>query len=385
MSLPERPSLEYLKKLAKDRLPALRRADPTARLADAQLAVAREHGFPSWRALRTRLTVLEATHGHEPSRPAETIPTLFDAIKRGDEPAVQAMLTADPPLAQARDADGSTPLLQAAEWNQPGIVALLLARGADPQRPYAHSAHTPLSWALTTGALDAAHALLRGGVEPDLFCAAGLGEVARVSAFFDADGRLRPGTSRTGSSRYAADGSRLPCPPGTDREVISDALYLASRNGQDEVVAHLLTRSPDLGFRAFLGGTALHWAYWSGSRAAVDLLLGAGADPTARDGFLRCTPRAFGICLPANWGWTAKVRQRLAADRALAGILDGRGAPLHEAAREGHAEIVDLLLESGADPRQRDGDGKTPRDLALERPDRPGCVEAARRLERAVG
>ena len=68
MSLPERPSLEYLKKLAKDRLPALRRADPTARLADAQLAVAREHGFPSWRALRTRLTVLEATHGHEPSR-----------------------------------------------------------------------------------------------------------------------------------------------------------------------------------------------------------------------------------------------------------------------------------------------------------------------------
>lgn len=213
MSLPERPSLEYLKKLAKDRLPGLRRADPTARLADAQLAVAREHGFPSWRALRTRLTVLEATHGHERSWPAETIPTLFDAIKRGDEPAVQAMLTADPPLAQARDADGSTPLLQAAEWNQPGIVALLFARGADPQRPYAYSAHTPLSWALTTGALDAARALLRGGVEPDLFCAAGLGEVARVSAFFDADGRLRPGASRTGSSRYAADGTRLPCPP----------------------------------------------------------------------------------------------------------------------------------------------------------------------------
>ena len=50
MSLPERPSLEDLKKLAKDRLPALRRADPTARLADAQLAVAREHGFPSRRA-----------------------------------------------------------------------------------------------------------------------------------------------------------------------------------------------------------------------------------------------------------------------------------------------------------------------------------------------
>ena len=51
MSLPERPNLEYLKKLAKDRLPALRRANPAAKLADAQLAVAREHGFaPAARA-----------------------------------------------------------------------------------------------------------------------------------------------------------------------------------------------------------------------------------------------------------------------------------------------------------------------------------------------
>jgi ankyrin repeat protein len=385
MSLPDRPNLEYLKKLAKDRLSTLRRTNPAAKLADAQLAVAREHGFASWRALRARVKAFEATPEPEPFWPAETIQTLFDAIKRGDEPAVRAMLASDPRLAGAGDADGSTALLQAAEWNQPAMVALLLARGADPQRPYAHSAHTPLSWALTTGAFDAARALVRGGVEPDLFCAAGLGEVTRVRAFFDAEGRLRPGASRTGSSRYAADGGRLPCPPATDREVISDAVYIAARNGQGEVVAHLLTRSPDLGFRAFLGGTALHWAYWSGSRATVDLLLRAGADPTLRDGFLRCTPRAFGICLPASWGWTAKVRQRLAEDHALAGILDGRGAPLHEAAREGHAEIVDLLLEAGADPRQRDGDGKTPRDLALERPDRPGCVEAARRLTLALG
>jgi ankyrin repeat protein len=384
MSLPERPNLEYLKKLAKDRLPALRRVNPMARLADAQLVVAREHGFPSWRALRARLQTLEATPEPEPSWPAETIQTFFDAIQRGDEAAVRAKLASDPRLAQAADADGSTALLQAAEWNQPAMVALFLARGADPQRPYAHSAHTPLSWALTVGALDAARALVRGGVEPDLFCAAGLGDVTRVRAFFDAEGRLRPGASCTGSTRYA-DGTRLPCPPNTDQEVISDAVYIASRNGQDEVVAHLLARAPELGFRAFLGGTALHWAYWSGSRVTVDLLLRAGADPTARDGFLRCTPRAFGICLPANWGWTAKVRQRLAEDRSLAGVLDGRGAPLHEAAREGHAEIVDILLEAGANPRQSDENGKTPRDLALERPDRPGCVEAARRLERAMG
>jgi hypothetical protein len=44
-----------------------------------------------------------------------------------------------------------------------------------------------------------------------------------------------------------------------------------------------------------------------------------------------------------------------------------------------------MVLEAGADPRQRDGNGKTPGDLARERPDRPRCVEAGQRLERAMG
>jgi ankyrin repeat protein len=114
MSLPEGPNLEYLKKLAKDRLPDLRRVNPMARLADAQLMVAREHGFASWRALRAAL------HRRQPppSWPAETIQALFDAIKRGDEATVRAMLAADSRLANAGDADGSTALLQAAEVNR---------------------------------------------------------------------------------------------------------------------------------------------------------------------------------------------------------------------------------------------------------------------------
>ena len=53
--LPERASLEYLKKLAKDRLQDLRRADPGAKLADALLEVARDYGFPSWRALKAEI------------------------------------------------------------------------------------------------------------------------------------------------------------------------------------------------------------------------------------------------------------------------------------------------------------------------------------------
>ncbi|HEX6993364.1 MAG TPA: hypothetical protein VF339_04380 [Gammaproteobacteria bacterium] len=48
--LPERASLEYLKKLAKERLAQMRRVDPAAKLSASLLEVAREHGFSSWRA-----------------------------------------------------------------------------------------------------------------------------------------------------------------------------------------------------------------------------------------------------------------------------------------------------------------------------------------------
>lgn len=53
--LPERPSLDFLRKLAKTRLTELRRTNPDVKLAMAQLEVAREHGFPSWRALKAQL------------------------------------------------------------------------------------------------------------------------------------------------------------------------------------------------------------------------------------------------------------------------------------------------------------------------------------------
>jgi len=59
--LPEHPSLEYLRKLAKNRLPELRRTNPDAKLATALLHVAREHGFPSWRAVKAQLDSQSAT------------------------------------------------------------------------------------------------------------------------------------------------------------------------------------------------------------------------------------------------------------------------------------------------------------------------------------
>jgi hypothetical protein len=51
-SLPAQPSLEHLRKDAKRRLAKLRAGGASAQLADAQLLLAREYGFPNWRALK---------------------------------------------------------------------------------------------------------------------------------------------------------------------------------------------------------------------------------------------------------------------------------------------------------------------------------------------
>jgi ankyrin repeat protein len=214
--------------------------------------------------------------------------------------------------------------------------------------------------------MECAQTLVKLGAEPDLFCAAGIGAIDHVQACFDEAGRLVPGAARTGSSRFAADGSRLPCPPPTAREQISDALYIACRNGQAEVVRFLLSKQPDLSFRAYLGATPLHWAYFGGSRAVVELLERSGADAAIRDDTLGCTPRSFGICVPANWGFAFLVRARLAEDPSLVNLMDGRTSPLHEAARNDRVEVVRILLDHGANPSLTNGDGKTPLDLAVE-------------------
>lgn len=121
MQLPERPSLEYLKKLAKERLQHLRRSNPNAKLAAALLAVARDHGFPSWRALKEEVE----------KRLQTNVEQFFEAAKQGHDDVVRRLLQqgADPNVRE--DGDNTTPLHWAAAKGHIDVVRTLLDAGAD--------------------------------------------------------------------------------------------------------------------------------------------------------------------------------------------------------------------------------------------------------------
>src|SRR5688500_12559453 len=67
-NLPPQPSLEYLRKQAKALLSELQQRNPALQLADAQHALAREYGFPSWPKLKAHIDELSRV------RPAATNP-----------------------------------------------------------------------------------------------------------------------------------------------------------------------------------------------------------------------------------------------------------------------------------------------------------------------
>lgn len=121
--LPERPSLEFLRKLAKDRLEEIRRDDPNAKLTTAQLAIAQYYDFKNWRALKAEV------EKHETKKRAWT--PLHTAARDGNLDEVRRLLAAgaDPNFREA--GDNTTPLHWAAASRQTEIVRALLDAGAD--------------------------------------------------------------------------------------------------------------------------------------------------------------------------------------------------------------------------------------------------------------
>jgi ankyrin repeat protein/catechol 2,3-dioxygenase-like lactoylglutathione lyase family enzyme len=153
LNLPERASYEYLKKLAKERLALIRTREPGAKLADAQLSIAREYGFSSWRALKAEMDI----------RQAPQVAEFMRACKAGDLETLRGLLQRDPALARERLAGGTTGLHVAVRHSE--TVRLLIHHGADPTSRDVGDNATPLHFAAGAGILESVRILLDAGAD----------------------------------------------------------------------------------------------------------------------------------------------------------------------------------------------------------------------------
>ncbi|MGN6504223.1 MAG: ankyrin repeat domain-containing protein [Tepidisphaeraceae bacterium] len=131
LELPAHPSIEWLKKSAKKRLTALRKTEPDATLALAQLAVAREYGFSSWRTLAAHVRTLRADPATAPGMDEATLRRTFQkAVEQRRLDDLRRCLQQDPSLANAPLFSFGGRAVHAARGHLP-TIDLLLSFGAD--------------------------------------------------------------------------------------------------------------------------------------------------------------------------------------------------------------------------------------------------------------
>jgi ankyrin repeat protein len=334
--LPDRPNLEHLKKRAKRLLHAARARDAAAlgrfaalpalagksieqigavdlALHDAQSVIAREHGLPSWTALREEVEArtlsfeaavdefLRCATGGAAGRAARLLAlhpdiaaaTLQTTLVLGDAASVEAWLRDHPELAtQPGGPQNWEPLLyvchtclHAAEPARAGgLVAIarrLLSLGANPNAEYHWNWHPELPRTALWGAI----------------CA--VGHLPLAAALLEAGANPTDGVS----VHIAGGGGNL------------EALELLRRYGVD--VNGIPGGVPPL----------VHMMLWAENAAGPYWLLEHGADPNLA------------------WG------------------VDGE-TPLHVAARRWDVSMVERLVQHGADVSRRRADGSTPHTLA---------------------
>ena len=369
--LPERPSLEHLRKQAKDLLHAARhgdeaavsrlrraagrraRANPSgAALADAQLAIAGEYGFSNWSDLvhHVRRVTGDASVARPLIRPVElrgahpyrlrdgTVATtedvfrMFVASRSGDLKEIRSLIARAPGLALV-EYNYTPPIHFAVREGHLAITEMLIDRGADigGYRTY------PFGDALLMMAEEREHdevaAVLRqrlsgmfalGAGTQELIEAVSSGDLARVTPILQRDATLARKGNDTGDT----------------------ALHHAAQQAHFQIAQALLEAGADAdatrgdGYRPIHLALMRNWVAGAPPQervAIVDALLARGARYT--------------MFIAALRGDRQFVRDALARDPALANEEDTcHHRPLSGAVRRGDIELVRLLLEHGADP-----------------------------------
>ncbi len=364
--LPARPSVEQIRKQAKDllrdaragdgdaaaRIAAVRPGDPHNRplLAHAQLAIAREHGFPSWPKLLRHVESATGSFVLRPLiRPVELAPgrrwkladgtlastddvyAMFVAARDGDLRDVRRLVGRVPGLATV-EYNYTPPIHFAVREGHRDIAAFLLEQGADPAYRSYPFQESLLEYATDRGHDDVAELLrthlsrrfrMASGTAA-LIAAARRGDLAAVEAELARD----PGAARGGN------------------ESGDTALHQAAQHAHMDVVRALLAAGADPdavrgdGYRPVHCALMPNWftPVQSQARDAIaDLLLASGARYT--------------IFLAALRGDGDYVARELARDPSRANFADTcHHRVLSAAVRRGDLAITRLLLEHGANP-----------------------------------
>ncbi len=310
-ALPPRPDLDQLRRLAKDLVraakggeqPALERlrsvSAPTT-LAGAQLAIAREYGFPSWARLKRdveRREILDAgdvgrlqamlseepdlswtTMEHWGDHPKGASPLGYVAMLRLDTASgawrdvdrtgamASALLAAGAPV-DGQPGDPETPLITAASYGDPDVARVLIGAGADIEARAADDA----------GGIPGGTALLHAAV---------FGMTAVVDVLI-ASGAQVHGIEEAAAAGDVSAWLDDTTPP--DARV--RALVMAAHHQRLEVIDRLIgVGVPVDDTDPAFGGHPLRTAASEGRPAGVRRLLDHGADPNLRDPGSGLTP-----------------------------------------------------------------------------------------------
>lgn len=318
--------------------------------------------------------VKEELQEQRPSKDDEFMKRLHEmmsAVDKGDADTVRTLLQEDPALLNARGpyrpaGDGEiTPLLVAAGFDQKEIALLLLEQGADPHVVLANG-ETALQNAAFNQDRELADALVARGVQMDIFATAGLGDAEQVQAFLREKPELVHARDATGATPLhwagSAEVARVLVDAGADIEATDNQYHntpVEYASHHRDVVQLLISKGAIVRF---------HMACYIGDVETARRLL--QDDPS-----LAVTPQ--GDCRPYGDSLPLSIASGMGEREMVAFLLDfgvdvnapdesSAGATaLHTAALHGHYEVIDLLLQRGANISAKTTKGATPLSFAL--------------------